>query len=500
VSGRDRGREGVASVAELFDAGAAGTDDSPSAEPLGAVPVAAGRLDEALRTAAGRWPDQVALRHGLRTLTYAELDREVDRYAERIRANVRARTAIALGAVAGLDFPIAYYGVIRSGNVATVVNPFLTGPSPKAVRSLDRAVAEFDDVANGEAAAHIAAVMFTSGSTGRSKAVAASHAALGACAWQLGRVHGLRPGTVILNCLPLCHPMHLNAGIRAGATQVIAPNPADVPAEAVACQAEVMYALPYQVSRLATGAVSADRAAAGLPSLQVVASGGAPVHPTVVFQLRERFGFALLQGYGLTETCGLAHSDLRDRPRPGSVGPAVPGGESRIRDLATGALLAPGHVGAIEVRGPQLMAGYADAPPGTTSPDPAGWLATGDAGRLDERGRLHLLDRVADLFYCGGELVSPTAVESRLAAHPAVRECLVVGVADPGLGTVPAAVVVLRDGDADVDRVIEEVNEGLDREAQIRVVVARDAVPRLTNGKPARARMRAELDEARQGS
>jgi long-chain acyl-CoA synthetase len=207
-----------------------------------------------------------------------------------------------------------------------------------------------------------------------------------------------------------------------------------------------------------------------------------------VDKLTCHFGFKLLQGYGMTETAGLAHSDLGAAPKQGTVGPALPAAHTRVVGLETGTELPPGAIGEVQLRGPQVFVGYLDGPAPLTAD---GWFATGDAGFADEDGYLTVIDRVRDLFRVGATLVSPASIERRLHAHPDVRECAVVGLS--GLG---AAALVVPRGPVDADALLGAVNADASHAEAVHRAVTVPAIPRLANGKVDKDAVRARLAEA----
>ncbi|TDP96606.1 class I adenylate-forming enzyme family protein [Labedaea rhizosphaerae] len=487
-----------------------------------AVSVPLGPVDALPRLAAQRWPDRVAVSvaNGDK-VTYAQLEKRVSRLAGGLRALLGADDAVvAVSSVAGMDFPVAYYAVMRSGNVVAPVNPVL--PADVVVRLLatsgavaallaphvyeavapllhrapklrhvmvlgaDEPIA-MGSVTSGRAPDEAtAAIMFTSGSTGPAKGVRLSHRNLKAGAAQLGAAHDLTEGTVVVNALPIYHPMHLNAGVLAGVTQVLAgPEPVAAVRTAANVGATHFYALPFQLTRLA-GHTDFGRLAA--PTVRIAACGGLPLPSSIVDKLTCHFGFRLLQGYGLTETAGLAHSDLVGAPKQGTVGPALAAAQTRVVGLETGAVLAPGAIGEVQVRGPQVFVGYLDAP---APLDAEGWFATGDAGFVDEDGYLTVIDRVRDLFRVGATLVSPASIERRLHAHPDVRECAVVGLS--GLG---AAALVVPRGPVDADALLGALNAGASHAEAVRRAVTAPAIPRLANGKVDKDAVRARLADS----
>ena len=504
------------------------------------------RLDELPRRAARTWPGRPAVDDGRRALTFAGLDALVDRYARAVRAAVGGPDAV-VGSTTALstDFAALYYGVSRSGNVMVSVNPFLLEaglehvlrasatrllfvtaqqfpalaavrdrlpdlahvvwmepgpedggavPAPPGVQSL----ADFLTAGHGTGLPDRAslpdvdapaALHFTSGTTGPPKAVVLSHRNLTVNAAQIAHAHRLTPRTVALNHLPLYHLMHLNSAVHAGAAQVLCQ--ADDPAEAVAaanrCRATRYFTIPVRLFRLA--------ADPRLPSLRLrtveaVYSGGTALPARLAQGLQEHFGVPFLQGYGLAETSPVTHTPSPDDPCPGSVGPPVAGTECRIADVDTGREAAPGALGEVQVRGPQVMSGYLD-PALPTGIDSAGWLSTGDVGRIDTEGRLHLVDRLKDVFKNDHWLVSPSSVEQALLTHPDVADCVVVDHPDGRGNSVPYAFVVPRTAGTDLSAVAEQVNRALPYYEHIRYIDAVTAVPRSGSGKPLRRQARA---------
>ncbi|MEU1866910.1 class I adenylate-forming enzyme family protein [Streptomyces gardneri] len=515
------------------------------------APVLLGALP---REAARRSGRHLAVEAAGTSLTYAELDARVDAIAARLAGllDTGRREVVAVSSVLGADFPAVYYAVARAGHIVAPVNPFLpppvwqgllrsvgaaavvlaadvraaVGPALAAVPSL-RAVVSFDELpgvpetgrsersetGSSEEAGlpeayeppeyesvpagpdDIAAIMFTSGSTGRPKGVALTHRNLLTGARQIGAAHGVGADAVVLNALPLYHPMHLNAAVTAGATQLLAAGRDPVGAVRLARErrATHFYALPFQLAGLAE---HPDPRALDLPDVRLVGTGGLPLPPATAHRLSTSFGAPLVQGYGLTETAGLAHSAGADGAPEGSVGPALPEATTRIVDLTTREPVTDGGLGEIEIAGPHVALGYVSLDAlGRLAVAPAagsdGWFATGDAGRLSPDGELYVLDRVVDLYHHEGGLVSPGRVERRLAAHPAVRECAVLGLPGPGTDgpLLTTAFVAARDGAEGGWEERLAAAEGPEAERVHRVVRV-GALPRLPNGKIDKAALR----------
>lgn len=491
-------------------------------------------LDEILARAARQWPDRVAISAAAGDMTFAELDRTASRAAAAaLELAGGAGRRIAISTDLSADFAVAFYGIIRSGNVAVTLNPLrgaqaaattitasgasaavvgasLLGQLAPMADSLPALVALSRDGSPGtrslaELAAeapqaplpagqpgNLACLHYTSGTTGNPKGVLLTHHNLVVNAAQTVQAHGLGPDAVSFNALPIYHLMHLNAAIYAGATQVLYGAPAlrgqgrvaDSLPEATRAGATHYYTLPMLLTLLARDPELPQLWASGLRGMFC---GGSALPAPVARALSQQFGIPVLQGYGLAEASSMTHLDRTDRPRPGSAGVPAADTECRVVHVDTRAPLACGEPGEIEVRGPQIMAGYADGSPSLTAD---GWLPTGDVGRIDEEGHLFLTDRLKDVFKCGNELISPSELEQVIASHPAVRDCAVVDQSDPVRGAVPVALLVLDSPAVDTAEVIGYANDRLAAFQQIRAVRIVDVVPRTPIGKVARRQLR----------
>lgn len=487
-------------------------------------------LNAVLAASAGRWPDRVAILtpDGTGT-TFAGLAEQVEHCASALAARLGAEPAVvAVTSVLDPLFAIGYLGAQRAGHLACPLNPLLRPAGlrhalaasgavaalvPAAVRELLeplraelpelRLVLPLEELSGLLAerrpapAAHTdparpASIQLTSGTTGPPKAVVLTAANLAVNAAQVAAAHRLGADAVCANHLPTYHPMHLNSGLAAGATQLLCPDPDPAGAVRLAARHGTThyYSLPVRLIRLAADPQLPQLA---LPAARVLLSGGSALPPAVARQLAAHFGVPVVQGYGLAETSPLTHSDRPEDPLPGSVGRPVADTDCRVVDPETRAVLDPGEAGEVQLRGPQVMAGYLD--PAEPSPvDLAGWLSTGDLGRIDGTGRLHLVDRIKDVFKHDNWLVSPAQIELVLQRHPAVAECAVVDLPDERSGAVAHAVVVPRTG-AGVSpaELAGFVNEQLPYYEHLHGVRLVGAVPRSPNGKVDRRRLRSQL-------
>ena len=225
-----------------------------------------------------------------------------------------------------------------------------------------------------------------------------------------------------------------------------------------------------------------------LGAVRYVSSGTAPLTPALREEFEARFGVPVLQAYGQTEAFGgitieSARDVLAGRRRPGSVGRPLPGVELRLV-RTDGTEAATEEEGEIRVRSRSATSGYLG--PDTSSPlDQDGWLRTGDIGKLDADGYLYITGRLKNIIICGGFNVVPEEVEAALAADPAVREALVLGVPDERLGELPVALVV---GSVQPEEVLNRVRPRLAPYKRPRQVFVLEELPRVPNGKVDRPR------------
>ncbi|MEY4671393.1 MAG: hypothetical protein RLZZ415_1272 [Pseudomonadota bacterium] len=235
-------------------------------------------------------------------------------------------------------------------------------------------------------------------------------------------------------------------------------------------------------------------------SLRVCISGGAPLP----LPLKQRFeavtGARLIEGYGLTETAGVAAANpYEGEERPGTIGQPIPATRVRLLDKEDPTQDAPiGEPGELAIQGPQVMRGYWRRPEAATAafadrPD-GRWLRTGDVAVLEEGGYLRIVDRIKDMIAVGGFKVFPSQVEAVLLRHPAVKEALVIGVPDAYRGEAPRAYVTLHDGAAATAEALADwLNGQLGKHERVDSVVVRDSLPKTMIGKLDRKALRAEL-------
>lgn len=194
-----------------------------------------------------------------------------------------------------------------------------------------------------------------------------------------------------------------------------------------------------------------------LSSIDSCISGSAPLPVEVQERFEEITGGKLVEGYGLTESSPVTHSNfLWDRPRiKGSIGVPWPDTDAVIFSLETGEPLPPGEIGEIGVKGPQVMKGYWNKPEETEQVLRDGWLLTGDLGYMNEEGYFFVVDRKKDMIIAGGFNIYPREIEEVLYEHPSVQEVVAAGIPDPYRGETVKVYIVLKDGASTTE---EELN------------------------------------------
>ncbi len=235
-------------------------------------------------------------------------------------------------------------------------------------------------------------------------------------------------------------------------------------------------------------------------SLRVCISGGAPLPQPLKQRFEATTGARLIEGYGLTETAGVATANpYEGEERPGTIGQPIPGTRIRLLDKEDPTQDAPdGEPGELAIQGPQVMRGYWRRPEAALAafaerPD-GRWLRTGDVAVLEEGGYLRIVDRIKDMIAVGGFKVFPSEVEAVLLRHPAVKEALVIGVPDAYRGEAPRAYVTMQEGAAETGEALAKwLNAQLGKHERVDQVVIRESLPKTMIGKLDRKALRAEV-------
>ncbi len=293
----------------------------------------------------------------------------------------------------------------------------------------------------------LAAILYTSGTTGRSKGAMMTHWNLASNALTLHKSWGFRPDDVLLHALPIFHTHGLfvatNCVLLNGTAMLFLPK-FDIDAVIrLLPRARVFMGVPtFYVRLLAEARFTPDLA----KGMRLFIAGSAPLLADTFNAFRVRSGQAILERYGMTETGMLTSNPLDGDRIAGSCGQALPGVEVRVADEA-GKVLAAGEVGVIEVRGPNVFKGYWRMPEKTKAEFRAdGFFITGDVGRIDERGYVYISGRAKDLIISGGFNVYPKEIEEQIDQIDGIAESAVVGIAHPDFGEGVVAVVQNRPG------------------------------------------------------
>ncbi|MGQ4515387.1 AMP-binding protein [Streptomyces sp. DW26H14] len=236
-----------------------------------------------------------------------------------------------------------------------------------------------------------------------------------------------------------------------------------------------------------------DAAAAGLAGLSRLDYAGSPAAPARLAEAVDLFGPSLYQQYGTSETariCNLLPEEHADPELRATVGRPFPGVEISVSDLETGAELGAGQAGEVRVRSPHVMDGYVDAAL-TARVLRDGWYHTGDIGFIDEHGRLHLLDRVADVVKVDGVKVYPTVIERATLTLPGITQAVVYGfLGEDGLEHLHAAITLRRGASVSIDEVRGHIGDILSPAHVPETVLVLDEVPLNAAGKPDKPRLR----------
>lgn len=343
-----------------------------------------------------------------------------------------------------------------------------------------------------------ASILYTSGTTGRSKGAVLTHGNLASNCSALLEAWEYTGEDRLIHALPIFHIHGLfvatNMTLAAGATMLWLPKFDLERVLDLIPTATVLMGVPTFYTRL----LSSDRLTAEhCSSMRLFVSGSAPLLPADHETFEQRTGHAILERYGMTETGMNTTNPYRNGPRkPGTVGLPFPGVEIRITEHESGKQTPAGEVGLVEVRGPNVFSGYWKMPDKTAQEFRSdGFFITGDLGRIDDGGYLAIVGRDKDLIISGGLNVYPKEIEEHLDDHEDVSESAVVGVADPDFGETVVAVIVTNNDVAPEEgelegRLQDHVKDQLARFKQPRAYRFVDELPRNVMGKVQKAELR----------
>ncbi|MFT7594055.1 MAG: malonyl-CoA/methylmalonyl-CoA synthetase [Paracoccaceae bacterium] len=343
--------------------------------------------------------------------------------------------------------------------------------------SFDTVVRELDD---------LAAFLYTSGTTGRSKGAMLTQQNLLSNARALVDVWQFTKDDVLLHALPIFHTHGLfvasNVTLIAGGSMIFLPKFDLDQIIAHLPQATTMMGVPTFYTRL----LNDPRFTRDLTShMRLFISGSAPLLAETHIQFHGRTGHHILERYGMTETNMNTSNPYEGPRRAGTVGPALPGIELKITDPTTGDTLPDGDIGQIEVRGPNVFKGYWRMPEKTREElRENGFFITGDLGLVDDHGYVQIVGRNKDLIISGGYNIYPKEIELLLDDQPGVLESAVVGMPHPDFGESVVGFLVAAPGaKPDIDAIMQAVSASLARFKHPRQLLVLPELPRNTMGK-----------------
>jgi malonyl-CoA/methylmalonyl-CoA synthetase len=465
--------------------------------------------------------------HG-RRLSFADLDAASARYGRVLLGQgARAGDRIAFQVEKSPEALFLYLACLRAGLVALPLNPayragelahMLADAEPALLVADPARAAELaplvprlltlDADGHGSLAEHaagepaelppavmapadLAAMLYTSGTTGRPKGAPLSHSNLASNARVLVDAWEFTAEDVLLHALPIFHAHGLfvaaHCALLSGATMLWLPRFDARKVLYVLPRATVMMGVPTFYTRL-LAEPRLDREICR--NVRLFVSGSAPLLAETWHEFRRRTGHTILERYGMSEILMHTGNPLRGERRPGTVGLPFAGSEVRIVDAA-GRDLPPGGIGAVLVRGPNVFAGYWRLPEKNAEEfTPDGWFRTGDLGSLSADGYLTLVGRAKDLVITGGLNVYPSEVEAVIDELPGIVESAVIGLPHPDLGEAVTAVVKGADKVPDEATVIAHCRERLAGFKLPKRVLVVDELPRNAMGKVEKKRLR----------
>ncbi len=335
-------------------------------------------------------------------------------------------------------------------------------------------------------AGDLAAFLYTSGTTGRSKGAMLTQENLLSNAETLAQYWQFTDQDVLLHALPIFHTHGLfvatNITLVAGGSMIFMPKFDLDQVVSLLPKATAMMGVPNFYTRLlGDPRFTRERA----QHMRLLVSGSAPLLAETHVQFEERTGHRILERYGMTETNMNTSNPYDEERRAGTVGFPLPGVELKITDPATGATVPDGEIGQIEVRGPNVFKGYWQMPEKTREElREDGFFITGDLGLIDEKGYVQIVGRNKDLIISGGYNIYPKEIELVLDDQPGVLESAVIGVPHPDFGeTVVGVLVADSDTDLDTGLIGDTAGQSLARFKHPRKLVQLPELPRNTMGK-----------------
>jgi len=495
-------------------------------------------MPDLLRSQARRNPDQPFVRFKDRSYTYGEFDARTDELAAGMaELGVKDGDVVSVFLPNCIEFLEAWWAILKAGGVLGPVNPAYTGPEAGYVIGHSEAVAlvtnaggakvvaperdklsglrsvisidEGGDVRLDELAGRgsgtptpkrelddWAAILYTSGTTGKPKGAVLTHRNEIVNAAQGGELLPLAVGDRVGMLLPLFH---------ANAQVVTCVIPMMIGLEVVMWERfsaskfwETVEELqPVSLSAVPTilaAVLNAPGAPTGGNSLRYIICGAAPLSVELLEAFQDKFDIRILEGYGLTETtCISSVNPYYGDRKAGSIGLPVRGQEMKIIN-DKGEQVASGDYGEIVIKGPNVMEGYLKNEEATNESIRDGWLHTGDVGYVDEHGYFYIVDRSKDMIIRGGENIYPREIEEVIYEHEGILECAVIGVPDPVRGEEVLAIVAPKPGvELDPDQLATFAAERIAKYKLPRKFEIRDELPKTPTGKISKGPLRDEF-------
>jgi acyl-CoA synthetase (AMP-forming)/AMP-acid ligase II len=497
-------------------------------------------IPQLVRERARQHPERLALVDASsgRGHTYGELDRLIGRCAAGLSAmGLEPGDTLLIFMPNSPEWGIAALGAMAAGLVVSGANPMYNADDLKyqmrdararAVLTVPRLLATVRAAEAGPASlivvgeAHgavsfaslltcgaaepdaadpdaLAALPYSSGTTGLPKAVMLTHRNIVANIRQIAQAHGHRPDAVMLAYLPMFHIYGLSVlllyGLALGARLVTLARfePEEFLATLQRYRVTHLNVVPPILHFLATHPLAESYE---LSALQSVTCGAAPLGGAMERRAAEHLKCDVAQGFGMTESSGVVAMSYPAKARVGASGQLLPGTQARIVDPDSGADCARGVAGELWFRGPQGFKGYLNRPAETAAAISAeGWIRTGDIGYIDAEGYLFITDRLKELIKVKAFQVPPAELEALLGSHPGVADAAVIGRPDERSGETPVAYVVAR-GALDFEELKAWVAERVVDYKRLGDVVLCDSIPKTPSGKILRRALRA-LDAER---
>ena len=487
-------------------------------------------LPELVRQRARERPTKTAVVEAAsgRSYTYGELDRLIGRFSAGLTSEgFRPGDTLVMFVPNVPEWPIAALGTMNAGGVVSGANSMSTsselayqlrdanarfvvtipqflptvreaavsvggvttillGKAPEAVSFASLLTCPDDEPSIVLGPESLAALPYSSGTSGLPKGVMLTHRNIVANVLQFTQASGWPDTAVSLAFLPMFHIYGLTvvllSGLFAGMTLVTVPR--------FEPEAFLQALQEYRVTHLAVVppvlqflAVHPLVTSYDLSSLEVVGCGAAPLGNALEQRATERLECNVGQGYGMTKSSGVIAISYPDRFRVGSSGQLLPDTEARVVDPDTGADLERGIPGEIWFRGPQAFKGYLNNPEMTGHTITAdGWVRTGDVGYIDRDGYLFITDRLKELIKVKGFQVAPAELEALLYTHPLVADAAVIGRADERDGERPVAYVVPR-STLEPDELKQWIAERVSAYKQLADVILCEEIPKSLSGK-----------------